>query len=411
MKNNKIVNNTVMLYSMNIAKLIFPLLTLPYLTRVLSVESYASVAYTKSVMSYMQILVDFGFLLSGTKDIVQAQQNKQSMGKITAEILIARIFLAIIAFSMLLIMSFFIPILSINKLFVTLSFIPVFLSVFLLDYLFRGMEKMQIITIRFVVMRGISTILTFAVIKEDKDILLIPILEIIGTTVAIAFIWTELKKMNLVAECITLKAAIVKLKEASVYFVSNMATTAFGTLNTILFGMFLQNETIAYWSLSMQLIGAVQSLYSPITDGVYPEMIKCKSLHLIKKILYIFMPIVLAGSIFSFINAPFILILVGGKQYEAASTVFRLLIPVLICSFPAMLLGWPALGSINKEQQVTHTTVWTAIFQIIGLIALIISGNFNLVSIAILRSLTEVILLTVRAFYCIKYRLEFSNPL
>ena len=49
-----------MLYGMNIAKLVFPLLTLPYLTRVLSVQSYAAVAYTKSVMSYMQILVDFG---------------------------------------------------------------------------------------------------------------------------------------------------------------------------------------------------------------------------------------------------------------------------------------------------------------------------------------------------------------
>lgn len=95
-----------MLYGMNIAKLVFPLLTLPYLTRVLSVQSYAAVAYTKSVMSYMQILVDFGFLLSGTKDVVQACQNNQSLGKVTFEILLARIVLTIAAFCALLVMIF-----------------------------------------------------------------------------------------------------------------------------------------------------------------------------------------------------------------------------------------------------------------------------------------------------------------
>ena len=132
-----------MLYGMNIAKLVFPLLTLPYLTRVLSVQSYAAVAYTKSVMSYMQILVDFGFLLSGTKDVVQACQNNQSLGKVTFEILLARIVLSIAAFCALLVMIFFIPILNTNKLFSILSFIPVFLSVFLFDYLFRGIERMH----------------------------------------------------------------------------------------------------------------------------------------------------------------------------------------------------------------------------------------------------------------------------
>ena len=54
---NKLVMNTAMLYIMNIAKLVFPFMTLPYLTRVLSVEGYAVVSYVKSVMQYMQLTV------------------------------------------------------------------------------------------------------------------------------------------------------------------------------------------------------------------------------------------------------------------------------------------------------------------------------------------------------------------
>lgn len=54
---------------MNIAKMMFPLLTLPYLTRVLTADCFGVVAYVKAVMQYMQLIVDFGFVLSGTKDM------------------------------------------------------------------------------------------------------------------------------------------------------------------------------------------------------------------------------------------------------------------------------------------------------------------------------------------------------
>ena len=79
MKKNKIVNNTIMLMIFNIAKIIFPFITLPYLTRILSTEAYGTVAYVKTVMTYMQIVVDFGFVLSATKDIVKAKNDKTKL--------------------------------------------------------------------------------------------------------------------------------------------------------------------------------------------------------------------------------------------------------------------------------------------------------------------------------------------
>ena len=59
-----ILKNTSMLYLLNIAKMVFPFLTFPYLTRVLSVDGYALVMYVRAAMQYMQIGVDFGFMLS-----------------------------------------------------------------------------------------------------------------------------------------------------------------------------------------------------------------------------------------------------------------------------------------------------------------------------------------------------------
>ena len=66
----KATKNTSMLLLMNIAKMIFPLITLPYLTRVLSVETYAVVGYVKAVMQYVQIILMFGFQLSATNNCI-----------------------------------------------------------------------------------------------------------------------------------------------------------------------------------------------------------------------------------------------------------------------------------------------------------------------------------------------------
>ena len=131
LKNTRIANNTVMLMIFNIAKILFPFITLPYLTRVLSTETYGVVTYVKTVMTYMQILVDFGFILSATKDIVKVREDKEKMGRVIGDTMVARIILALLGFVIVLILSFALPILRENVLYTVLSYIVVFESIFL----------------------------------------------------------------------------------------------------------------------------------------------------------------------------------------------------------------------------------------------------------------------------------------
>ena len=126
MKNKNIVNNTIMLMIFNIAKIIFPFITLPYLTRVLTTNAYGTVAYVKTIMTYMQILVDFGFVLSATKDIVNYKNNKEKLEYVVGDTLLARIILGVIGLIIILILSFTLPILRNNVLYTVLSYVVVF---------------------------------------------------------------------------------------------------------------------------------------------------------------------------------------------------------------------------------------------------------------------------------------------
>ena len=90
-KGKGIAFNVSMLYIMNIAKLVFPLITLPYLTRVLSVDCYGVVSYVKATMVYAQLVVDFGFMLSGVKAITEAREDRELVGRITGNVILAKV--------------------------------------------------------------------------------------------------------------------------------------------------------------------------------------------------------------------------------------------------------------------------------------------------------------------------------
>ena len=133
----RVAMNTTMLMIFHVAKIVFPFATLPYLTRVLSTDTYGIVAYVKTTMTYLQVLVDFGFVLSATKDIVKVRDDKDKIGLVVGDTLIARGILGIIGFIVTLILSFTLPILRENMLYTLLSYSVVFISIFLMDFLFH----------------------------------------------------------------------------------------------------------------------------------------------------------------------------------------------------------------------------------------------------------------------------------
>lgn len=76
---------------------------------------------------------------------------------------------------------------------------------------------------------------------------------------------------------------------------------------------------------------------------------------------------------------------------------------------PAMLFGWPALGAIEKSKQVASTTIGAALFQCADLAVLGITGRFSLLTIAILRGVTELVLFTSRLVLTRYYKSEFNT--
>jgi polysaccharide transporter, PST family len=274
----------------------------------------------------------------------------------------------------------------------------VILSIWLPDFLYRGIEKMEIITYRFLISKTISTGLTFVLVHSKDDILWIPVLSILGSAVAVILTWIHIKTVIKIENShVSYKDVIIRLKESTIYFVSTFTTTAYGAINTFMLGvMNLPSSQIAFWSVSYNLISAAQSLYTPITNSLYPHMVIRKDYRLVKRMLSILMPIIVLVTIIVFIYSDKFILLFCGAGYESAVPVFRALLPVLVFSFPAMIIGFPVLGVMKKVKETTTTTIISAVFHVSGLVVLALSGHFTIINIAILRSITEFVLLFSR---------------
>lgn len=401
---SRVIRNAAMLYAMTAAKIVLPLMVLPYLTRVLSKDCYGVVAYVKSLMAFAQVAVDFGFMLSATKDVAIAGADKEKISDIIGDVLVARLLLAFVVGVGIFAVAINIPLLKGMILFTMLNFVVVALTVFLFDFLFRGIEEMSVITSRYVIMRSIAVALTFLFVRSDADLMMLPLLDIVGSVVAIGFVWREVRKRGFALRYSGIRAALRKIVGSAVYFVSNAAATVFNALCTLLVGVFLPLEQVADWSLSMQLVGVVQVFYSPIAESLYPHMIKNRDFRFAKFVLVFFLSAVAVGCVFVWFSAEFLMTIAGGEKYRCAAPLFRALIPVLFFSFPAILFGWPMLGAIGRVRETTMTTVMSGGFQILGMAVLALVGAFSVFNLAFLRGATEALLWGSRCWMFCKFR-------
>ena len=403
-KLTQVKKNTFWLAIFQLAKMVFPFLILPILTRRLSVETYGSLTFIKTVMNFLQIFLDFGFMLSATKEIAKIKNDTNKIQQIMADTLLARLLLGGIGFLLIVILSFFFPILGNNFLFTITSYLTVFLSIFLFDFLFRGLEIIHVMTIRFIVMKTISFLLTIFFVRHDHQIILIPLFDILSSVIAIILVTFELQKRSFRLIRPKLKSSIRSLKISLIYFLSDVSATAFNAISTIIIGLVFSSTEVALFGVSIQIIGAIQALLGQLSSGIYPIMVRQKSRKFIQQIFQKTIPLVFLFTGLIIILLPLALQVLAGDKYAAAHPIIQILAITIFFSFINTLLGWPTLGVINQQNKVTLSTIISTVFNLVSLILLYFSSNLNLYSVAITRVITEIILFCIRLYYYKKYR-------
>lgn len=402
-KHKTFYSNVVWQYGLQLIKYVMPLLTLPYLTRVLEPQGYAVYAYVVSFMTFAQTFVEFGFNLSGTKQVVEAR-DAHALGRVTGSITQARLALCVLAGIACAIIGTFIPIMRENAFYACLAYIAVCGRALAPDFLFQGKEQMAPITVRYFLSKGTSTVLTFVLVHSMADILWVPMLDIAASAIALAWSFSSARKMfGLKIEWVATRLYLKELARSGYYCLSNMSSTAFSGFTTLLIGIAIKDPAqISYWSLSMTAIGAVQSLYSPIINSLYPHMVAQGDFAFAKRLAFISVPFVFGGTALFLIMSEFIMLVLGGAEYLPGAYVLRLVTPVLVLSFYGVFFGWPVLGAVGRVKELTATTLVSSLASIVVLVAVTAAGMVSVAVFAVVRTLTEAFMCVLRLNECRK---------
>lgn len=396
--NKKILlKNTIMLYILTFSTYLMSFITVPYQTRVLGPEKYGLLGVATAVMAYFQLFIDFGFLLSATEEVAQNREDKRKLSEIFTSVTINKILLATLGAGILFSTFGFVEQWRENWFFFFLNFISIVLGSLLPDYLYRGLEKMSAITIRSVLIRLLFTLMIFVFVKTPEDYLLIPILHILGNGAALAGVYIHLFwRLKIGFIVCKLQDIWRRLKRSLTFFFSRIATTVYTVTNTIVLDLFSGGTLTAYYTAGDKLISTAKNGLSPISDSLYPYMVRNKDFKLIKKVLLIIEPIIVLGCAILFVIAEPFCVWFFGSEYAEAGDVLRSLLPVVIVILPSYIFGFPVLGAMGINKYANYSVVFGSIVHIIILISLYLCNLLSLVSLGIATSITESLILLFR---------------
>lgn len=271
--NKRLLSNFFSLSVLQGVNYILPLITIPYLVRVLGIELYGLLAFASVTIAYFVMLTDYGFNLTATREISIHRNNKEKVIEIFSSVMTIRFILMILSFILLSILVFSFEKFSKDWLVYFLTFGAVIGQFLFPIWFFQGMEKMKYIAYLNISVKVFFTLLIFVFIHEKSDYYIVPILTSIGSIIsgvlALVIIRKEFEIKFLFQPFYKIKDYFIKSWNVFLITVSN---NLYESTSIFLVGIFFNNEAVGYFAIIDKIKNIIRSFFYPVTQTLFPHM-------------------------------------------------------------------------------------------------------------------------------------------
>ncbi|MEO0161841.1 MAG: flippase [candidate division WOR-3 bacterium] len=365
-----IIKNLIFLMLVQIANYIFPLITLPYLVRILGPEKYGLVAFAQSFIGYFILITNYGFDLSATREISIYRGQKEKLSEIFSSVMYAKVLLLSLCFF---IFFFFLQVDKFKKdsLVYVLTFgIIVGQTLFPL-WLFLGLEKMGYITILTILERAVFTICIFIFIRNTNDYIYVPLFNTMGyLTSGILGLLLALFKFGVTFRTPKLQEIFSQIKHGWHSFISATNVSLYSTTNMFILGLFWNNVVVGYYAAAEKLIYAIQRLLVPLSQAVYPYVSKAahekkeKALSFISRILYINIAIGIFLAIIILLGARVIIKIILGPMYQESVYVMQIFAFLPLAGAVTNVLGFQTMLPLKMDSELAKALIIVALINV-----------------------------------------------
>lgn len=364
-KADSIFKNQFFNMAMQVLNLLFPILAIPYTTRLFGPEILGEVNFANSVVQYFILIASFGIPVYATREIAKARDNADLLRKKFKELTILQIVFTI--FSLLI---YLIVIISIER-FRNYIYVYIFLGLQILSYAFnfvwflQGVEKYRYAAISTFISKLVNVILIFTLLKKREDFYIYAF--IVGLTLVINAAINMLCTFSLLKyfkseEKININYRAIKshIYSIMVFFLSDIAVKVYTAMDQTMLGLLDSSESVAYYSMSIRLEKVVIALITSMAVVMIPRIsnsIKNNKLEDVKKYVSMSINIVYLVAI----PAVFGVMAIGeeiipvflGKEFLQSIGVFKLVSSLFIIIGLSNVFGMQIMIPYGKEKKFT----------------------------------------------------------
>jgi O-antigen/teichoic acid export membrane protein len=336
MKNrHRLLHNIAVLLSVRVVGFIVSLITLPYVTRVLGVESWGMLTLAQIILGYFGILIDWGFSLSATQKVASIRDDRDLLSKVFLSTWAAQWFLAFASIVMIIVLIIFVPFFSTHMSYFLYGVGTIVANILLPTWFFNGLERFKQVSL-VQISAGISSVpMIFIFIRNPADApLIIAISALTNFMAGILTLFWIIRRLGIIWAAPTLRQISSQLTGGGPIFLSTIWITLYTTATPAIIGVITGPVTVGYFSLADKVRQFVQSALWPILEAIFPRMSylfasNLSQAHtLLKRSAIIISFIAALASVFLWLFAEDIVMLLGGEQFKKSIIVLKWLSPL-----------------------------------------------------------------------------------
>ncbi len=366
-KTKSITVNFIMNTILTMSSFIFPLITFPYVSRILLPEGTGKVSFVTSVVSYFAMFAQLGIPVYGIRACARVRDDRRELSRTVQELFLINLIMSILVCMVLYMAVIYIPRLNNEKsLFIVISLLILFNAIGM-EWLYKALEQYTYITIRSMLFKLVAVIAMFFLVREPKDYVRYGAITIFASSASNILNFCNVRNYIDISPSGPYRLRR-HVKAISVFFAMSCASTIYTNLDAVMLGFMKSDIDVGYYNAAVKIKGILLGLVTSLGTVLLPRVsyyiengLKDKFHDIAAKAINFVFLIAVPLCVYFVLFAKESIYFLSGKAYEGSIVPMQIIMPTLIFIGLTNIMGIQMLVPMGKEKYVLYSEIAGAV--------------------------------------------------
>ncbi len=369
--------NFVMNAILTMSQFLFPLITFPYISRILLPTGTGKVSFATSVVSYFALFAQLGIPTYGIRACAKVRDDRKALERTVQELFLINLIMSILAYIVLFLAIAFVPRMRQEKALFLIVGLTILFNAIGMEWLYKALEQYTYITVRSIIFKLIAVVAMFVLVHEQKDYVIYGGISILAASASNVFNFFHAHKYVSIKPVGSYNFR-QHLKPIVIFFAMSCAATIYTNLDTVMLGFMTSDAEVGYYNAAVKIKSILVSVVTSLGVVLLPRAsyyVECKLMDKFCRITHVALNFVILISVpltvYFILFAKEGIFFLSGAEYEASIVPMQIIMPTLLFIGLTNIMGIQTLIPLGKEKVVLYSEIAGAVADLLLNVALI----------------------------------------